>query len=689
MKTTDLSIPFSRLPGSQHRYDNIPDVSINTLKKYTVVDFPGFVSDMTKNLSSRTAGIKNFCRNSLNLLSDYNNYCLNKVERNILEFKSLFDGLRIKPFMEEPLTGNWKIEELLNEYPLNKNDGAISKTTKVKTNDDILKLFFEKSQKKPSNSSRGTYRSLFAALRMGRPASPPSSGRAGATTPAVDTVPAADVNATTPAMGHGSTEVHYASSQQAEVNDDDHDDGDSYESSIDSNISSTSSSKSESPDAKKNAVNFLSSRSVQNNNQSSSDLLNVDDLFGSGGNSLPNPRVSITGEKGDSPGPTDVPLSPKNSTGDSKENISSKKSAENNRSSDDNQIIPSDESTSGGESIPRFITTGSSSIDSFYTAGEPQANIASSANTNKSQITSSSIEAINEEKKSIHKNLRLLAGEVDLKESQDAGAGNDLSWLKEELKARINEVNALVDLDDSASKGDRAVRGLRLSMLRASADLASEYFRRIQSGDYQPSEHMLNVINADREKSLSTDNLMDQHFGLPQLGHTKTDDINQKIREMDVEAKARSNSILNIKTVRNNEAVARLEIIKEIDQVAREFGLQNTRLETMEKIIDQNKLINSSKRFIKDVKDGYGDVTLDLKINGVDLNDIVEELNKLSTIKKSVQSGLERIKNTNTEVDSLEGIVKMKNILIKNNINNAKKIEQVQASLEQLRSIST
>ena len=112
-------------------------------------------------------------------------------------------------------------------------------------------------------------------------------------------------------------------------------------------------------------------------------------------------------------------------------------------------------------------------------------------------------------------------------------------------------------------------------------------------------------------------------------------------------------------------------------------------LETMEKIIAENKLINSAKRFMKDVKEEYGDVKIDLKIAGVDLNDIVEGLNKLPAIKNSVQSCLVRIKNTDKQADSLEDIMEMKNSLIKKHVNNAKKIEQAQASLEKLRSIST
>jgi hypothetical protein len=191
------------------------------------------------------------------------------------------------------------------------------------------------------------------------------------------------------------------------------------------------------------------------------------------------------------------------------------------------------------------------------------------------------------------------------------------------------------------------------------------------------------------DSALFSGSLVDQQFGLPLLRNTKTDDIKKKISKMDVSAKAYGNSVLNLKTICNNEDIARLEIFNEINQVAREFRLQNTMLETMEKIIAENKLINSAKRFMKDVKEEYGDVKIDLKIAGVDLNDIVEGLNKLPAIKNSVQSSLVRIKNTDKQADSLEDIMEMKNSLIKKHVNNAKKIEQAQASLEKLRSIST
>jgi hypothetical protein len=468
MNPTNWSRPFSRLTGSQHSYEQIPDAGINTPKTYTVVDFSNFVTDMTNNLSSRKAGIKNFCQNSLNLLSDYNKYCLNKIETNILEFKNLFEGLRERPFMVEPLIGNWEIKELLNQYPSTKNGAAVPKKTDIKNDGDLFKLVFSKAPKKTLNRSRGNNRSVIAAFLTGRGASLRAGDRAGTTAPAVD--PAAAVPVTTPAIELVHADVHSASLQQAEVNDDDHVSSDTEEYSDEATVTSADSISSSvnrpaSPVAQKKTVNLQSSKISQNTEKSGQEDANVsiqnqelwsdfiklpdslseenstlaqsdsllensskasshsfdfEELSWSSGNDLPGLDAGslITEKKGDSSEPIVVSRSLEDSSGDSIKSVLSKKSAEKTLSSDDHHHILSDEFSLSGsnepfihkKSIPESITIDSSSSSTFYTADNGaaanrrpstlllQASISSSAKTNKSQITSSSTKAINEEK---------------------------------------------------------------------------------------------------------------------------------------------------------------------------------------------------------------------------------------------------------------------------------------------------
>ncbi|MFT5589179.1 MAG: hypothetical protein ACI9ZF_001353 [Bradyrhizobium sp.] len=56
-----------------------------------------------------------------------------------------------------------------------------------------------------------------------------------------------------------------------------------------------------------------------------------------------------------------------------------------------------------------------------------------------------------------------------------------------------------MDLDEHATESDRAVRGLHLNMLRASAGLAGEHFRRINDTNYTPTE---NKFLGDKNKKI-------------------------------------------------------------------------------------------------------------------------------------------------------------------------------------------
>jgi hypothetical protein len=236
-----------------------------------------------------------------------------------------------------------------------------------------------------------------------------------------------------------------------------------------------------------------------------------------------------------------------------------------------------------------------------------------------------------------------------LSEKFDFIPADNLGKLKEELIARINELNELEPLDEHASASDLAIRDLRLAMLGASASLAKEYFRRITDPDnyYVSSEVTKSLLGT--EGSLTPSILMNQSNALPRMSELKgTNDRKEIIR-------AREDSVVK----------AEIDIaIDEISANEEEIrGLLNTEIDSIyNKIKAKKKLVTDLEQEFalkeSDTKEEYdkfmefeSDIFLDFKNNSFIQNYLKTSFEKIDSQKKDLAALGQRIEDIKNESD--------------------------------------
>jgi hypothetical protein len=236
-----------------------------------------------------------------------------------------------------------------------------------------------------------------------------------------------------------------------------------------------------------------------------------------------------------------------------------------------------------------------------------------------------------------------------LSEKFDFIPADNLGKLKEELIARINELNELEPLDEHASASDLAIRDLRLAMLGASASLAKEYFRRITDPDnyYVSSEVTKSLLGT--EGSLTPSILMNQSNALPRMSELKgTNDRKEIIR-------AREDSV-----VKAEIDIAIDEISANEEEIRR---LLNTEIDSIyNKIKAKKKLVTDLEQEFalkeSDTKEEYdkfmefeSDIFLDFKNNSFIQNYLKTSFEKIDSQKKDLAALGQRIEDIKNESD--------------------------------------
>ena len=163
-----------------------------------------------------------------------------------------------------------------------------------------------------------------------------------------------------------------------------------------------------------------------------------------------------------------------------------------------------------------------------------------------------------------------------------------LTRLISELEARINEVKNLDPLPERPSESDVAVHNLHLSMLRVSASLAAEHFRRIVSDDYigapdffSGKENSPEMLDIDHLRIESQD-LQGYQINLKKNSGTDyLDKWNEKVsQEMKV--------IESMRVLEKDNHSAKELVIKQRDVILAKINKEGAKFNTLKSSIDEN-----------------------------------------------------------------------------------------------------
>lgn len=503
---------------------SIADV-IGGFKNYHADSYEKFLTDIDALKNHKSLEIKNFSNNSLNLRRDYNSYCDNPNNHQSFDIKAfyrLFAMVSQKPFMTTRSGGKWDIGELLAASETSQFESSATAATQNLTDAQIEEFYTSEPVKRMRVVGQ-----VLRAIGRTRTPSPVDAAATAAAAPA-----AATVAAPATVMEGNSDENSVASEAKSVYSE--------------SSLSSAHSALKglQTPSAFRSLDIAAVNRGPASNKSGSVPDSSDDDSFHSGcsevswSSHVSFPEIDFTPSliknRAASPESSQASVLSAAFTVDWKENFDTAQFESASVASSGSDVefpyqgiaSPSNDSLSQAFSLdfkqgyPHGSQSSSVSEareiinkDIIYPspapgrgskiiAGnvQPDAGIKASGSGEKYSISGS--QALNSQKKLIIEDFNILQNKIKEKEKNEKAelvSRNNLNWLKNELRARINEVKKLVDLDEHATESDRAVRGLHLNMLRASAGLAGEHFRRINDTNYTPTE---NKFLGDKNKKI-------------------------------------------------------------------------------------------------------------------------------------------------------------------------------------------
>ncbi len=563
---------------------------IRGFKNYTADSNDKFLADIDGLKKHKSSEVKNFSNNSLNLSRDYNNYCddpNNSQNHDMQTFCRLFSMVSQKPFMRIRSGGKWAIGELLAMSATSQFKNSPGSPTHILTDAQVEETY----TLEPVNKMRVAGQTLRAIIRA-RTSSPAAAAAVAAPAVAAPAVVVPAVAAPAASVEGSSDEESVASDVKSIYS----------ESSISSAHSASNRLQTqnqfrslETPVVNTDLASIRSG-SVSGSKDNDSVHSGADEIsfFDHGSFSDPEFESSSIKNRTDSSEPIQASPSPGLFVADWESNFESEHS--------ESESIPSSISVHSPSNFPDlgrvspFNDTRSQNVSSNIKVVIPDnediaysslvpgpeskviaSNFKSEEKINLSgsgdEYIISNNQELQSQKKVVIDELNIISNKIKEKNKFDLVLKNNLSGLKDELRARINEVKALVDLDEHATESDRAVRGLRLDMLRASASLAGEHFRRINDANYTSTENKF-LRSESKETVLDVNYLIKESIALKSYEINTNDVASNMTLKLAIEDNIKESTLLDsIKKLQENEnkvkeivANERAELINKMDE---------------------------------------------------------------------------------------------------------------------------